>query len=42
VANREDIPQRQLPAGTYILEVYDFQLSGSGTSPRCMTVSITG
>lgn len=38
--NREDISQTQLGAGTYILEVYDFELTG--TQPRCMTVSITG
>jgi hypothetical protein len=42
VANREDISQQQLPAGTYILEVYDYNLSGTNTQPRCMTISITG
>lgn len=37
---QETIPQFQLPQGTFIIEVYDFELTG--TSARCMTVSITG
>lgn len=39
--NREDIPVTQLPAGTYIIEVYDFELA-ENSPPRCMSVSITG
>jgi hypothetical protein len=36
----ETIDQQQLPAGTYIIEVYDFNIAG--TQPRCMNVSIAG
>jgi hypothetical protein len=36
----ETISQVTLPAATYIIEVYDFRLTGN--TPRCMTVSITG
>jgi hypothetical protein len=36
----ETIPQVSLAAGTHIIEVYDFQLTG--TQPRCMNVSIQG
>lgn len=36
----ETISQVSLPAGIYIVEVYDFALAG--TAPHCMTVSITG
>jgi hypothetical protein len=36
----ETIDQQQLPAGTYIIEVYDFNITG--TQPRCMTVTVTG
>ena len=39
--NREDIPATQLAAGTYIIEVYDFELA-QDSPPRCMSVSITG
>jgi hypothetical protein len=40
----ETIPQFSLPAGTFIIEVYDFDIEGAGPTaqPRCMTVSITG
>jgi hypothetical protein len=40
VGSSETISQVQLPAGIYIVEVYDFQLAGA--QPHCMTVSITG
>lgn len=40
VANREDLSQT-LAAGTYVVEVYDFELTDSSQS-RCMNVSITG
>lgn len=36
----ETINQVQLPAGTYVIEVYDFDITG--TAPRCMTVSVAG
>jgi hypothetical protein len=36
----ETIDQQQLPAGTYIIEVYDFKIAGS--LPRCMNVSVAG
>jgi hypothetical protein len=36
----ETIDQQQLEAGTYIIEVYDFNIAG--TQPRCMNVSIQG
>ena len=38
-AQRNDLAV-SLPAGIYIIEVYDFDLAG--TAPHCMTVSITG
>jgi hypothetical protein len=38
----ETISQQQLPAGTYIIDVYDFDTLGTNQAPRCMTVSITG
>jgi arginine deiminase len=31
-----------LTAGVYVIEVYDFDLSGTNTAPHCMSVSITG
>jgi hypothetical protein len=37
----EIISQRPLAAGTYIIEVYDFALSGA-SAPRCMTIAVTG
>jgi hypothetical protein len=37
----ETISQVPLPAGTYILEVQDFELK-SGNIPRCMTISVSG
>lgn len=40
VQGSETIDQVSLPAGTYILEVYDFNIAG--TQPRCMTLTITG
>jgi hypothetical protein len=37
------ISQVQVAAGTYVIEVYDYELIDPGvTTPRCMTVSITG
>jgi hypothetical protein len=40
--NAETISQFQLAAGTYILDVYDYDLVGTNQPPRCMTVAITG
>jgi len=40
-ANREELSQVQLAAGTYLIEVYDYQLT-DGSQPRCMNISITG
>jgi hypothetical protein len=37
----ETISQTALPAGTYVIELYDYNLS-SGSTPRCMTISVTG
>jgi hypothetical protein len=38
----ETIDQAPLPAGLYIIEVYDFDIDGvAGNIPRCMTVSVT-
>jgi hypothetical protein len=40
---QESIAQFVLPAGTFIIEVYDFEMSFvANPQPRCMTVSITG
>jgi hypothetical protein len=39
--NQESISQLQLAAGTYVIEVYDFELT-DGSQPRCMNISITG
>ena len=40
---QETIVPFQLPAGTFVIEVYDFEMSLVGNpQPRCMTVSITG
>lgn len=38
----ETISGRQLPAGTYVIDVFDFDTIGTNQPPRCMTVSITG
>jgi hypothetical protein len=39
----ETISQTPLPAGLYIIEVYDFDIdSVANDIPRCMTVSVTG
>jgi hypothetical protein len=38
----ETISQQQLAAGTYIIELYDFDVAGAPSTPRCMTVSIQG
>jgi hypothetical protein len=39
----ETISQTPLPAGLYIIEVYDFHIdSVANDIPRCMTVSVTG
>jgi hypothetical protein len=39
----ETISQTPLPAGLYIVEVYDFDIDSVGNNiPRCMTVSVTG
>lgn len=40
-AGSETISQLSVDAGTYVIEVHDWNLPGTG-SPRCMTVSITG
>jgi hypothetical protein len=40
VPNRETIPAFSLPAGTFIIEVFDFELVTG--APRCMLVSIQG
>jgi hypothetical protein len=46
VGSTETISQISLDAGTFIIEVYDARLLQSqpppGTTPRCMTVSVTG
>jgi hypothetical protein len=42
VAGSETIPQVSLAAGTYVIEVLDFDVSGTNQPPRCMTVSIQG
>jgi hypothetical protein len=43
VAATETIDQVPLPAGLYIIEVYDFNIDRVvSTAPRCMTVSVTG
>lgn len=41
-ANVETISGQQLAAGTYIIDVSDFDTSGINQPPRCMTLSITG
>jgi hypothetical protein len=41
-AGVETLSQIQLGAGTHILDVYDFEVSGTNQPPRCMTVSISG
>lgn len=38
----ETISQQQLAAGTYVIELYDFDVAGAPSTPRCMTVSVTG
>jgi hypothetical protein len=39
----ETIDQVPLPAGLYIIEVYDFDVAAAVSNiPRCMTVSVTG
>jgi hypothetical protein len=40
--NVEMTPATSLEAGTYIIEVYDFDIDLGGAQPRCMTVTITG
>lgn len=42
VAGNETISQVPLAAGTYIIEVYDFEVIGTNQPPRCMNVSIQG
>lgn len=37
----EQLSQISLSAGTYIIEVYDFDLV-AGSTPRCMTITVTG
>ena len=40
---QETINPFQLPAGTFVIEVYDFEMDLVGNQqPRCMTVSVTG
>jgi hypothetical protein len=38
----ETLSQIELSAGTYIIEVYDYDANGVSNVPRCMNVSITG
>jgi hypothetical protein len=38
----ETTSQLALPADTYIIEVYDFDLDGTTLIPRCMNVSVQG
>ncbi|MFC4313280.1 hypothetical protein ACFPN2_29645 [Steroidobacter flavus] len=38
----ETLDQRQLDAGTYIIDVFDYDTAGVNQPPRCMTLSITG
>jgi hypothetical protein len=40
--NTELISQQPLQAGTHIIEVYDFNVTGTNQPPRCMNVSIQG
>ncbi|GFE85425.1 hypothetical protein GCM10011488_03790 [Steroidobacter agaridevorans] len=40
--NVETISGQQLAAGTYIIDVSDFDTTGINQPPRCMTLSITG
>jgi hypothetical protein len=41
VGQTEQLSQIQLSAGTYIIEVYDYELV-AGPTPRCMTINVTG
>jgi hypothetical protein len=34
--------QQPLPAGTYVIDVFDYETTGTNQPPRCMTLSITG
>ena len=38
----ETISGQQLPAGTYVIDVFDYAATGINQPPRCMTVSIAG
>jgi hypothetical protein len=38
----ETISGQQLPAGNYVIDVFDFDTSGTNQPPRCMNVSIAG
>lgn len=42
VGPTETIDQKPFAAGLHIIEVYDFDLSGTSSTPHCMTVSVTG
>ncbi len=42
VGPQEQLAQRALAAGTYIIEVHDFDLNGTNSVQRCMTVAVTG
>lgn len=42
VADSETSTPTSLTAGTYIIDVFDYALTGTNTAPRCMTVSVTG
>lgn len=42
VGSQEQLAQRPLAAGTYIIEVHDFDLDGTNSVQRCMTVAVTG
>ncbi|HET9448783.1 MAG TPA: hypothetical protein VFO35_21100, partial [Steroidobacteraceae bacterium] len=40
---QETVDQFQLPAGTFVIEVYDFEMDLVGNQqPRCMTVTVQG
>jgi len=38
----ETLSTQALPAGTYVIDVFDYETTGIGKPPRCMTFSITG
>ena len=38
----ETLTQRPFAAGTYIIEVHDYDLAATSLQPRCMSVAVTG